>query len=262
MALHFFAQSETDSPDGYAVGISGQGAWRMWVQENGSLSRIASTDLPTSDQVDGWYRAEVWTDDLTVYADLYDDSTDERLASIEADDTTWASGGIGFRLAGNGEVWDHVTHQADRDPNVIGGAGYPRTMPPSEADYFVSTLSELQSAFDSASRGDVVYVDPDAEIYTGSRELAVPEGITLASDRGIDGSDGGLLYTDQDPWAMLELWNPGSTRRCRGSPSGTFPVTGRTSGTTGSTTSRSHGTRPTTGPTRPSSRSTRIAGRT
>jgi tellurite resistance-related uncharacterized protein len=208
-AFHFFAQSETDNPDGYTVGISDQGGWRMWSMENGSATQIASADLPASEQIDGWYRAEVWTDDLTVYADLYDDSTGNLLASIQADDTTWATGGIGFRSAGNGEVWDHVVHEPDRDPNVLGGGdGYPRTVPQSEADYLVSTLSELKSAFDSASRGDVVYVDPAAEIYTGSSEMVVPEGITLASDRGIDGSSGGRLYTDQDPWSMLEVTNP------------------------------------------------------
>ncbi len=209
VALHFFAQSATDNPEGYTVGISGQGAWRMWRNEGGSISQIASTDLPASEQIDGWYRAEVWTDDLTVYADLYDDSTDELLASVRADDVTWASGGIGFRSAGNGEVWDQVEHDPDRDPDVIGGgAGYPRTVPQSEADYVASTLSELESAFDSASSGDVVYVDPDADIYTGTTELVVPGGITLASDRGIDGSDGGLLHTDTSPWSVLEVRNP------------------------------------------------------
>ncbi len=115
VAFHLFAQSETDSPDGYSVGISNSGAWRMWVQENGSLSRIASEDLPTADQIDGWYRAEVWTDDTTVYADLYDDATDDLLASIQADDATFSAGGIGFRSAGNGEVWDYATRTAVED---------------------------------------------------------------------------------------------------------------------------------------------------
>ncbi len=110
-AAHLFAQAETDAPDGYTVGISGHGAFRLWMQEDGDFQQIASESLPASGQIDGWYRAEVWTDSTTVYADLYDDSTDELLASIQADDSTYSSGGIGFRSAGNGEVWDYVVRK-------------------------------------------------------------------------------------------------------------------------------------------------------
>ncbi len=113
VAVHLFAQSETDNPDSYIVAISGAGAWRMWLREGGSHEIIADQDLPASDQISGWYRAEVWTDSTTVYADLYDDANDELLASIQADDTTYSSGGIGFRSAGNGEVWDYVVRKSD-----------------------------------------------------------------------------------------------------------------------------------------------------
>ncbi len=110
VAVHLFAQSEEDAPDTYTVGIGGTGGWRIWKQVDGNFQRIASQDLPASDQIDGWYRAEVRTDSTTIYADLYDDSTDELLASVQADDTTYSSGGIGFRSAGNGEIWDYVVH--------------------------------------------------------------------------------------------------------------------------------------------------------
>ncbi len=115
VAVHLFAQSEVDSPDGYSVGISNDGAWRLWRQVDGDLTTIANQDLPAADQIDGWYRAEIWTDDTTVYADLYDDATDALLASIQADDTTYASGGIGFRSAGNGETWDYVVRDVVED---------------------------------------------------------------------------------------------------------------------------------------------------
>lgn len=115
MGFEFFTQAEEDEPDGYTAGISGQGAWRLWVRENGSLSQIASQDLSTSDQIDGWYRVEVRTDSTTVYADLYDDANDTLLASISADDTTFSSGGIGFRSAGNGEVWDYASLEPVED---------------------------------------------------------------------------------------------------------------------------------------------------
>ena len=108
VGVHFFAQSETDSPDGYVVGIGNSGGWRMWRNEDGTINEVAVADLPASEQISGWYRAEIITDDSTVYADLYDDAEDELLASLEVDDTTYDSGGIGFRSAGNGEVFDYV----------------------------------------------------------------------------------------------------------------------------------------------------------
>ncbi|WP_157533069.1 right-handed parallel beta-helix repeat-containing protein [Haloferax profundi] len=90
-------------------------------------------------------------------------------------------------------------------PAIGGGDGYPNTVAPSEADYLVSSTRELVSAFDDASSGDVVYVEGGAEIDVGRRELTVPRGITLASDRGINGAEGGLIKTDHSPWAMLEV---------------------------------------------------------
>lgn len=90
-------------------------------------------------------------------------------------------------------------------PAIGGGDGYPNTVSPSEADYLVSSTSELVSALDNASSGDVVYVEGGAEIDVGGRELSVPSGITLASDRGINGAEGGLIYTNRNPWAMLEV---------------------------------------------------------
>jgi hypothetical protein len=80
----------------------------MWRLEGGSANKLAEQSLPAADQIGGWYRAEVWSDSTTVYADLYDHASDTLLASIQADDTTYTSGGIGFRSRGSGEVWDYV----------------------------------------------------------------------------------------------------------------------------------------------------------
>jgi hypothetical protein len=44
----------------------------------------------------------------------------------------------------------------------------------------------------------VVYVDGSADIYWGSRRVVIPQGVTLASDRGIDGAAGARIYTDQE----------------------------------------------------------------
>jgi len=83
------------------------------------------------------------------------------------------------------------------DPNHLGGGeGYPNTVPESDADVVVSTIDELRDTLENASRGDIVYVAGDATITRGEEELQIPAGVTLASDRGIDGSSGGLIQTN------------------------------------------------------------------
>ncbi|MFB6374281.1 MAG: right-handed parallel beta-helix repeat-containing protein [Bradymonadaceae bacterium] len=68
----------------------------------------------------------------------------------------------------------------------------------------VKTYSEFVDAIDGAGRGDVIYVDGDVEIdMQGADDLRIPEGVTLASDRGCNGSDGGLLYTTNHPWSLF-----------------------------------------------------------
>ena len=77
-----------------------------------------------------------------------------------------------------------------------GGEGYSGTVPESAADAVVSTTGELDAALDDATSGDVVYVDPAASIDVSDRELTIPSGVTLASDRGIDGAAGGEIRAD------------------------------------------------------------------
>lgn len=118
-AFHLFAQSETDNPNSYVAGLSNYSAWKLWVIDDSGVTLIDEQALPTSDQIDGWYRVEMWTDSTTVYADLYNDASDALLASVQADDTTWSSGGIGFRSAGNGEVWDYIVEGSSQGPTVV-----------------------------------------------------------------------------------------------------------------------------------------------
>jgi hypothetical protein len=80
--------------------------------------------------------------------------------------------------------------------------GYDNTVNPSAATVTATTAKELTTALDDASRGDVVYVDGDAEIDLGTTTLWIPAGVTLASDRGIDGAPGGLLRTSEATWPM------------------------------------------------------------
>jgi len=99
----------------------------------------------------------------------------------------------------DGTAIDLSRYEAPSEPAVVvgGGDGYSGTVPQSEADVVVSTRGELASALSGASSGDVVYVDPGASIDVPDRELTIPSGVTLASDRGIDGSDGGEIRADE-----------------------------------------------------------------
>ncbi|WP_018257026.1 hypothetical protein [Halomicrobium katesii] len=113
-------------------------------------------------------------------------------SAAEADDDVT---GRASEPAGDGDANDA--------PVVGGGTGYEHTVGPEQADVTVGTRSELRDALGSASSGDVVYVAGDATIDMGGAEWSVPEGVTLASDRGIDGAPGGHLQTTDLPWPMF-----------------------------------------------------------
>ena len=88
------------------------------------------------------------------------------------------------------------TEPPERDGSILGGGeGYDDTVPMGEADYTVSSASELKSALNSASNGDVVYLVED---ISTSSSLTLPRGVTLASDRGINGSSGSKLRTRKE----------------------------------------------------------------
>ena len=105
-------------------------------------------------------------------------------------------------------------------PNYGALDGYDDVVTESDADRVVETADELESALDASEDGDVVFVPSDVEIDTGSRYgIEIPDGVTLAGDRGVDGSPGGLVYTDTvrdswpyDPW----LFYVGSDARVTG----------------------------------------------
>ncbi len=94
------------------------------------------------------------------------------------------------------------------DP-IGGGKGY-RHILPRPADP-VATAEALAKALAAAKAGDVVYVDDAAEIDLSGREtLPIPAGVTLASGRGRDGSDGARLLTkDLGAMPLLRAEGPG-----------------------------------------------------
>jgi len=86
---------------------------------------------------------------------------------------------------------------ADANPtgNPIGGGdGYTKIVSRSNADFIVDTTSELVSALSSAQSGDIIWVEENANIDMSGRTSTIRGGVTLASNRGEGGSDGGRIY--------------------------------------------------------------------
>ena len=81
-----------------------------------------------------------------------------------------------------------------------GGAGYAETVAPTGSP--ATCFDELHEALSAAKSGDTVYVAGDATIectervYIEQSVLELPGGVTLASDRGVDGSSGALIRSD------------------------------------------------------------------
>ena len=104
--------------------------------------------------------------------------------------------------------------QADERGPIGGGAGYTeRVTAPGES---VTTLDQLLEALESAKSGDVIYIDGDAEIdcteriYIESLVLEIPGGVTLASNRGENGSLGGMILSDTfDTKPLIKVTGPG-----------------------------------------------------
>jgi hypothetical protein len=120
-----------------------------------------------------------------------------------------------------GEV---VDSDGDHTGTAIGGgASYPNDITAGGATTTVSTARELQAALDGATAGDTVFVAGDADIDVGTREVHVPEGVTLASDRGIDAAPGGLVETTEATWPMVTVHDDARVTGLRlGGPEETF----------------------------------------
>lgn len=64
----------------------------------------------------------------------------------------------------------------------------------------VANRDQLLDALEQARPGDVVYVRDNAEIdLSNLLRITIPEGVTLAGNRGKDGTDGSLLFTTKMP---------------------------------------------------------------
>lgn len=83
---------------------------------------------------------------------------------------------------------------------IGGGPGYKNLV--TKGDYQARTLDELLAALKKAEKGQVVYLAGDVEIDLTTRAfiektvIEIPEGVTLAGNRGQDGSLGAIIYSD------------------------------------------------------------------
>ncbi len=76
---------------------------------------------------------------------------------------------------------------------IGGGAGYTAGPKREDAQHRVHSLDELKQALATATAGEVVWIESGSVIdFTGTR-LEVPEKVTLAGDRGFNGSEGPRL---------------------------------------------------------------------
>ena len=97
------------------------------------------------------------------------------------------------------------------DP-IGGGKGYSRMVNRAAVDFTASNAQELKAALSKAQPGQVVYVADGAQIdLTAETDaLAVPGGVTIAGNRGQEGSAGPVIFTtDLDCSPMLKTGGPG-----------------------------------------------------
>ncbi len=104
-----------------------------------------------------------------------------------------------------GQTWVEIDGQVyGAKPNEVGpiggGEGYQRIV--TDGDHRVATVDELIEALKKAQAGEVVYVEPDAQldfttlVFAEKLVLEIPEGVTLASNRGHEGSRGAMICSD------------------------------------------------------------------
>ncbi len=90
--------------------------------------------------------------------------------------------------------------QADDVGPIGGGKGYAKIV--GKGDFVVKTLDELLDALAKAEAGQTIFISGETEIdctarvYIEQLVIEVPGGVTLAGNRGEDGSKGALLCSD------------------------------------------------------------------
>ena len=136
--------------------------------------------------------------------------------------TTWLSVSltlvVGASALAADQTWIEIDGtlygaKAEERGPIGGGEGYANIV--TGSSYTVEDLESLVDALSKAQAGEVVFIPGNAEIdltsliYIEQLVLEVPAGVTLASDRGHNGSVGGLLTSDalQTP-VMIHAMGP------------------------------------------------------
>ncbi len=106
---------------------------------------------------------------------------------------------------GYGQTWVQIGGKIygakpDARGPIGGGPGYKKIV--TKGDYRPRTLDGLLAALKKAKKGQVVYLGGKVEIdltvrtYTEKTVIEIPEGVTLAGNRGQDGSPGAIIFSD------------------------------------------------------------------
>lgn len=94
------------------------------------------------------------------------------------------------------------------DYPTVGGGNYTGKIAQETldgADHTVASVDELHAAFENAASGDCIYVTSSLDV-TGMSGVSVDtRGLTLAGDRGHDGSDGALLSSTEEIYPMFDV---------------------------------------------------------
>lgn len=102
----------------------------------------------------------------------------------------------------------------DKTGPIGGGKGYSRLI--TKGDYEVKNLDELLQALSKVKSGEIIYIPDETEIdlttriYIEKLQLDIPGGVTIAGNRGHNGSKGAFLTSDSlDTPLMMKISGPG-----------------------------------------------------
>lgn len=114
-------------------------------------------------------------------------------------DGDFPSDGFSAAWDGSRSPW-RVTDETEPDSIALaGGEGYQNIVTENDADTVLGSgadSDDLTDAIANASNGEVIYVDEGASINIEDLQIDIGDGITLASNRGENGSAGATLYQD------------------------------------------------------------------
>lgn len=88
----------------------------------------------------------------------------------------------------------------DYNGPIGGGAGYKKII--IKGQHNVKDLDELLAALKSIKKGEIIFIDGRAEIdctdvvFTEGFQIKIPAYVTLASDRGYNGSEGAIIRSE------------------------------------------------------------------